>query len=103
VVTVDPEEKFLVALLLVFVPAYAVSHVLRDYWSALNLAVCILLVAVVIVERRCRRWCKREFAKQVDLLRGLFKCIDECVENAEDKRSASTMCPVLCLLKLGEE
>ena len=62
----DPEEKFLVTLLLVFVPAYAVSHVLGDYWSALNLAVCILLVAVVIVERRCRRWCKHESTRQVD-------------------------------------
>jgi hypothetical protein len=44
----------------------ASTYILRDYWSALNSAVCGLLVAITIVERRCRKWCKREPAKQVD-------------------------------------
>jgi hypothetical protein len=39
------------------------------------------------------------------LLRGLLKCIDECVEHAdpEMKCCASTVCPILCWMKLGGE
>jgi Flp pilus assembly protein TadB len=65
VVPVDLGEKLLVALALVFTVAYIVSWALRDYWSALSSAICMLVVAIIVVERRCRRWCKHE-STQVD-------------------------------------
>jgi uncharacterized membrane protein len=60
----DLGEKFLMALLLALVAAYAVSYILRDYWSALSSAVLVLALAIIIVERRCRRWCRHEPAEQ---------------------------------------
>jgi len=37
------------------------------------------------------------------LLRRLLNCIDECTEQAKDRCCASTICPVICWLKLSEE
>jgi hypothetical protein len=51
-------ERPLLALLLAALAAYTASCALRDYWSALSSAVLALALAIIIVERRCRRWCR---------------------------------------------
>jgi uncharacterized membrane protein YjjP (DUF1212 family) len=61
---VDSAERVLIVLLAVALAGYIVSYLLRDYWSALSSAILVLMLAIIIVERRCRRWCEDHVAQQ---------------------------------------
>jgi hypothetical protein len=54
---VDTAERLLLALLAVAFAAYTTSYIIRDYWSALGSAVLALVLAAIVIERRCRRCC----------------------------------------------
>jgi hypothetical protein len=56
----DFAERVLKTLVAIAAVSYAVSTLfLRDYWSALSSAVLALVLAIIVVERRCRRWCRQ--------------------------------------------
>jgi hypothetical protein len=57
---VSVAERIFKAVLAAAAVSYIVSCVFRDYWSALSSAVLTLTLAIIIVERRCRRWCRSE-------------------------------------------
>jgi membrane protein YdbS with pleckstrin-like domain len=63
---VDSAERFLLVLIAAATASYAVSYILRDYWSALGSAVLALVLAITLVDVRCRRWRKRESTGQVN-------------------------------------
>jgi hypothetical protein len=57
----DSAERVLKILVAAAAASYAASALfLRDYWSALSSAVLALTLAIIVVERRCRRWCRSE-------------------------------------------
>jgi membrane protein YdbS with pleckstrin-like domain len=51
-------ERFLLALIVAATASYVVSFALRDYWSALSSAFLVLVLAIILVDARCRRLCR---------------------------------------------